>query len=41
MARDGAAATWGGAAYEAFRKGLENGPPPEVCRSCSLYHGTF
>ena len=41
MARDGAAAVWQGVAYETFRDQLANGPPPEICRSCSLYHGTF
>ena len=41
MARDGAAAVWQGARYTSFRDDLANGPPPEVCRSCSLYHGTF
>jgi MoaA/NifB/PqqE/SkfB family radical SAM enzyme len=41
MARDGAAAVWGGAAYEQFRARLAEGPPPEICRSCALYHGTF
>jgi MoaA/NifB/PqqE/SkfB family radical SAM enzyme len=41
MARDGAAAVWQGKAYETFRLELAQGPPPEVCRSCSLYHGTF
>lgn len=41
MVRDGAAPVWGGEAYEDFRRRLAQGPPPEVCRSCSLYHGTF
>lgn len=41
MARDGVAATWHGEAYSAFRKALASDAPPEVCRSCSLYHGTF
>jgi MoaA/NifB/PqqE/SkfB family radical SAM enzyme len=41
MAREGAAAVWQGRAYESFRRELAEGPPPQVCRSCSLYHGTF
>lgn len=41
MAHDGAAAVWHGAAYADFRDRLAHGPPPEICRSCSLYHGTF
>jgi MoaA/NifB/PqqE/SkfB family radical SAM enzyme len=41
MARDGVANTWTGEAYAAFRRALDGGPPPEVCRGCSLYHGTF
>ena len=41
MARDGAAVVWQGEAYESFRRKLADGPPPDVCRSCSLYHGTF
>ncbi len=32
---------WNGAPYEAFRKRLASPEPPEVCRSCSLYAGTF
>jgi radical SAM protein with 4Fe4S-binding SPASM domain len=41
MARDGATTVWNAAAYEEFRRRLANGPPPEVCSSCALYHGTF
>jgi MoaA/NifB/PqqE/SkfB family radical SAM enzyme len=41
MAEQGVAATWDGAAYEAFRDQLASDEPPEICRSCSLYHGTF
>ena len=32
---------WDGAEYEAFRARLASDNPPDVCRSCSLYHGTF
>jgi hypothetical protein len=41
MARDGVAATWHGEAYRAFRTALASDTPPEVCASCSLYHGRF
>jgi radical SAM protein with 4Fe4S-binding SPASM domain len=33
--------TWNSAAYQAFRDRLASDEPPEVCRSCSLYSGTF
>lgn len=32
---------WNSDAYENFRERLNEGPPPEVCSSCSLYWGTF
>ena len=32
---------WNGPAYEAFRRQLESPAPPEICRSCSVYTGTF
>jgi MoaA/NifB/PqqE/SkfB family radical SAM enzyme len=41
MAKEGAAAVWNGPAYEAFRDRLSSDEPPEVCRSCSVYSGTF
>jgi radical SAM protein with 4Fe4S-binding SPASM domain len=41
MAKDGAAAVWNGAAYQEFRDQLSSENPPEVCRSCSIYSGTF
>jgi radical SAM protein with 4Fe4S-binding SPASM domain len=41
MARDGVGAVWEGAAYESFRRQLASDEPPEVCRSCSIYSGTF
>ncbi|HSK09629.1 MAG TPA: radical SAM protein [Vicinamibacterales bacterium] len=37
----GVAATWHGSAYQEFRARLDSDSPPEVCRSCALYHGTF
>jgi radical SAM protein with 4Fe4S-binding SPASM domain len=41
MAREGVDAVWNGAAYAAFRTALRSGEPHEICRSCSLYRGTF
>ncbi len=32
---------WNGIAYESFRRQLESGDPPSICRSCSVYAGTF
>ncbi len=32
---------WNGPAYEDFRVRLDSSEPPEVCRSCSVYSGTF
>lgn len=34
-------AIWNGAAYQQFREQLDSDDPPEVCRSCSIYSGTF
>lgn len=38
---DGVAPVWNGEAYEAFRKALDSDDPPPVCKSCSVYRGTF
>jgi radical SAM protein with 4Fe4S-binding SPASM domain len=35
------AEVWHGEAYQAFRAALLTDEPPEVCRGCSLYRGTF
>jgi radical SAM protein with 4Fe4S-binding SPASM domain len=32
---------WAGPAYREFRRRLRHGPPPDVCRGCALYQGTF
>ncbi len=32
---------WHGARYREFRRRLISSDPPEVCRGCSLYRGTF
>jgi MoaA/NifB/PqqE/SkfB family radical SAM enzyme len=40
-ARDGLDRVWNGPAYRAFRDRLSSDRPPEVCRSCAVYAGTF
>jgi radical SAM protein with 4Fe4S-binding SPASM domain len=32
---------WHGDEYASFRAGLVDGPPPTVCRGCSMYRGVF
>ncbi len=32
---------WDGAEYNNFREQLDSDTPPDICRSCSLYWGTF
>jgi MoaA/NifB/PqqE/SkfB family radical SAM enzyme len=41
MAELGPQAIWSGDAYRAFRDALSSETPPEVCRSCAIYSGTF
>ena len=41
MAEEGVAAIWDGGAFRAFRERLASDDPPEICRSCSVYTGTF
>src|SRR5947209_7304842 len=41
MAEQGVEATWNDTTYQAFRNQLASDEPPEVCRSCSIYSGTF
>lgn len=41
MTRDGVDAVWNGFAYRSFRSALASPEPPEVCRGCALYNGTF
>ncbi len=41
MAEEGVEAIWSGPAYEEFRRQLASDEPPEICRSCSVYSGTF
>lgn len=32
---------WNSEAYQEFRQQLDSDEPPEICRSCSIYRGTF
>ena len=41
MLDHGVAAIWQGAAYQRFREQLACDEPATICRSCSLYRGTF
>lgn len=41
VAKEGFRAVWSGAAYREFRGRLDSDNPPEVCRGCSIYRGTF
>jgi radical SAM protein with 4Fe4S-binding SPASM domain len=41
MVERGVDAIWNGSAYEAFRGQLSSEEPPEICRTCSVYHRTF
>ncbi len=41
MAERGVEAVWHGSEYEQFRARLDSDNPPDICRSCSVYRGTF
>jgi radical SAM protein with 4Fe4S-binding SPASM domain len=41
MATHGVRAIWDGEAYQTFRQQLDSAEPPEICRTCSVYSGTF
>jgi MoaA/NifB/PqqE/SkfB family radical SAM enzyme len=41
VAAEGILAVWNSPAYQDFRDELASPTPPEVCRSCSIYSGTF
>jgi len=41
VVEEGVPAVWNGEAYQAFRQQLGSETPPEVCRSCAVYNGTF
>lgn len=41
MAEQGVEAIWNDSPYQTFRQQLASDKPPEICRSCSIYSGTF
>jgi radical SAM protein with 4Fe4S-binding SPASM domain len=41
MGRDGVVRIWNSAEYRAFREQLDSDDPPEICRGCAVYQGTF
>jgi radical SAM protein with 4Fe4S-binding SPASM domain len=41
IAEQGAEMTWNSPPYRQFREQLASDTPPEICRSCALYAGTF
>jgi radical SAM protein with 4Fe4S-binding SPASM domain len=41
MAERGVREIWNSEAYQAFRDQLDSDVPPEICRSCAVYNGTF
>lgn len=41
VVEQGVEAVWNGEAYEKFREQLASEEPPEICRSCAVYTGTF
>jgi radical SAM protein with 4Fe4S-binding SPASM domain len=41
IAERGVAATWHGADYQRFRDRLGSDDAPDICKSCSVYRGTF
>ncbi len=41
MAEHGVDAVWNSDAFRAFRDQLASDEPPEICRTCSIYLGTF
>jgi radical SAM protein with 4Fe4S-binding SPASM domain len=41
MAEQGVTAIWNSVPFQTFRDRLASDEPPEICRSCALYAGTF
>src|SRR5207248_10685653 len=41
MVERGVREVWNDEAYQAFRDQLDSDVPPEICRSCAVYNGTF
>jgi radical SAM protein with 4Fe4S-binding SPASM domain len=41
MAHEGVEAVWNNEAYRRFREKLDSRDPPEICKGCAVYNGTF
>jgi radical SAM protein with 4Fe4S-binding SPASM domain len=41
MSREGVVRVWNNAAYRKFRDRLASDDPPEICKGCAVYRGTF
>ena len=41
MAKEGVVRVWNSDEYHAFRERLASDDPPEICRGCAVYNGTF
>jgi radical SAM protein with 4Fe4S-binding SPASM domain len=41
MAQAGVGAIWNNTAYAEFRRRLDSDAPPDICRGCAVYTGTF
>lgn len=41
MAEKGVKKVWNSVEFDVFREKLDSEDPPEICRSCSVYSGTF
>jgi radical SAM protein with 4Fe4S-binding SPASM domain len=41
MAREGVERIWSSEAYRSFRERLDSEEPPEICKGCAVYRGTF
>jgi radical SAM protein with 4Fe4S-binding SPASM domain len=41
MAQNGVVRVWNSDAYRRFRERLASDDPPEICRGCAVYQGTF
>lgn len=41
MAQEGVVRVWTSKEYDAFRARLASDDPPEICRGCAIYNGTF
>jgi radical SAM protein with 4Fe4S-binding SPASM domain len=41
MARQEIIKVWNGPMYRSFRNALRSSNPPEICRGCGIYKGTF